>query len=121
MDRLIFLTKISAFRSFKTIFDNNPHVDEYVDKIDGEVFHDHYKINNNTNTTVPLIEQILKFWQFDNFDNIEPELYFTDKEIKLAKQIIKEHCDGKFGTLLISNRYKGEGKELIQQKLDEYN
>ena len=37
------------------------------------------------------------------------------------KQIIKEHCDGKFGTLLISNRYKGEGKELIQQKLDEYN
>ena len=59
--------------------------------------------------------------KFDDFDDIEPELYFTDKEIKLSKQIIKEHCNGEFGTLLISNRYKNEGKELIQQKLDEYN
>ena len=84
------------------------------------VFNDHYRIYSKE-TKIPLLEQILKFWQFDDFDNIEPELYFTDKEIKLSKQIIKEHCNGEFGTLLISNRYKNEGKELIQQKLDEYN
>ena len=108
------------FQVVHTIFDNNPYVDGFIDSFEEDVFNDHYRIYSKKIKT-PLLEQILKFWQFDNFDNIEPELYFTDKEIKLAKQIIKEHCDGKFGTLLISNRYKGEGKELIQQKLDEYN
>ena len=102
------------FQVVHTIFDNNPYVDGFVDSFDEDVFNDHYRIYSKKIKT-PLLEQILKFWQFDNFDNIEPELYFTDKEI------IYEHCNGKFGTLLISNRYEGEGKELIQQKLDEYN
>ena len=93
MDRFIFLTKISTDRSSKTIFDNNPHIDGYVDKIDGEVFHDHYKINNNTNTPVPLIEQILKFWQFEEkeYKDSQPELYFSDDEINLGNKIIKEY------------------------------
>jgi len=39
----------NPFLNAKTIFDNNPYVDGYKDEIDGEVFHDHYKINNNTN------------------------------------------------------------------------
>ena len=108
------------FQVVYTIFDNNPYVDGFVDSFEGDVFNDHYRIYSKE-TKVPLLEQMLKFWQFEDYSNIEPELYFTDKEIKLSKQIIKEHCDGKFGTLLISNRYKNEGKELIQQKLDEYN
>ena len=110
------------FKVVNTIFDNNPYIDGFIDSFEGDVFNDHYRIYSKE-TKTPLLEQMLKFWQFDNFDNIEPEIHFTDKEISLSKSIINKHCwtKEKFGTLLISNRYEGEGKELIQQKLDEYN
>lgn len=107
------------FQVVHTIFDNNPYIDGFTNSFEEDTFNDHYRIYDKDNE--PLLEQILRFWQFEDTSNIEPELYFTDKEIKLSKKIIQEHCDGEFGTLLISNRYKGEKKELIQQKLDEYN
>ena len=43
------------------VFFNNPYVDDFVDSIDGEVFHDHYRIYDEENTDVPLIKQMLKF------------------------------------------------------------
>ena len=107
------------FKVVHTIFDNNQYVDGFVDSFEGEVFNDHYRITDGTD--VPLMEEILRFWQFDTFDDIEPEIYFSKEEIELGDQIIKEHCDGEFGTLLISNRYDGDGVERIQQKIDEYN
>jgi hypothetical protein len=107
------------FKVVHTIFDNNQYVDGFVDSFEGEVFNDHYRITDGTD--VPLMEEILRFWQFDTFDDIEPEIYFSKKEIELGDQIIKEHCDGEFGTLLISNRFDGDGAERIQQKIDEYN
>lgn len=109
------------FQVVHTIFDNNPYVDGFIDSFKGEVYNDHFRIYDENNSEIPLMEQILKFWQFDDFENIEPELYFTDNEKKLSKKIIKEHCDGNFGTLLISNRYEGKGKDIIQQKINEYN
>lgn len=107
------------FQVVHTIFDNNPYIDGFTDLFKEDAFNDHYRIYDKENE--PLLEQILRFWQFEDISSIEPELYFTDKEIKLSKKIIQEHCGGEFGTLLISNRYTGEKKELIQQKLDEYN
>ena len=107
------------FQVVHTIFDNNPYIDGFIDSFEGEVFNDHYRITDGSDT--PLLEEILRFWQFDNFDNIEPELYFSDEERKLGDDIVIEHSNGVYGTLLISNRYNGEGRELIQQKLDEYN
>lgn len=107
------------FQVVHTIFDNNPYVDGFIDSFDGEVFNDHYRIYGNED--VPLMEEILKFWQFDNFEEIEPELYFSDDEKNLGNQIIKEHTNGKeFGTLLISNRFDGTGIEKIQKTLDWY-
>jgi hypothetical protein len=109
------------FEVVHTIFDNNPYIDGFVDSFEGEVFNDHYRIYDDIGIyQIPLMEEILKFWQFDNFDDIEPELYFSKEEIELGDQIIKEHCDGEFGTLLISNRFDGVGVEKIQQKIDEY-
>jgi hypothetical protein len=107
------------FQVVHTIFDNNPYIDGYIDSFDGEIFNDHFRIYDKDDE--PLLEQILRFWQFDNFDNIEPELYFSDEEKILGDKIIKEHCDGDFGTLLISNRYKDEGRDKIQNILDKYN
>ena len=106
------------FEVVHTIFDNNPYVDGFIDSFDGEVFNDHYRIYGNQD--VPLMEELLRFWQFEEFDDIEPEVYFSKEEIELGDRIIKEHCDGEFGTLLISNRFDGVGIEKIQQKIDEY-
>ena len=108
------------FKVVHTIFDNNPYVDGFIDEFVGEVFNDHYKLYEHPREDVPLLEQILKFWQFDNFDGIEPEIYWSDSEKELGDKIIKEHTDGNFGTLLIANRYKNDSVDLIQNKLDEY-
>ena len=108
------------FKVVHTIFDNNQYVDGFVDSFEGDVFNDHYRIYNG-DEDVPLLEQMMRFWQFDTFDDIEPEIYFSKEEIELGDQIIKKHCDGEFGTLLISNRFDGDAVEKIQQKIDEYN
>tara|TARA_R110001606_G_scaffold352614_1_gene503014 strand:- start:812 stop:1408 length:597 start_codon:yes stop_codon:yes gene_type:complete len=106
------------FEVVNTIFDNNPYVDGFIDSFKDDAFNDHYRITDGGNT--PLMEEILRFWQFDDFDDIDPELYFSLDEIKLGNRIIKEHCDDKFGTLLISNRFDGDGSDLIQNKIDDY-
>ena len=43
------------------IFQNNPYIDEFKDKIKGEIFHDQYRIYDNNTPDIPLLEQILKF------------------------------------------------------------
>lgn len=107
------------FQVVHTIFNNNPYVDGFIDSFEGDVFNDHYRITDGSDT--PLMEELLRFWQFDNFNDIEPELYFSDEEQKLGDKIINQHCSGDFGTLLISNRFDGIGLEKIQQKINEYN
>ena len=107
------------FKVVNTIFDNNPYVDGFIDSFEGDVFNDHYRIYGNTD--IPLMEEILRFWQFDNFDNIEPELHWSKEEVEFGDKIIKEHCNGDFGTLLISNRFDGIGIKKIQQVVSDYN
>ncbi len=108
------------FKIVHTIFDNNPYVDGFIDSFEEDVFNDHYRIYDG-DEDCPLLKQMLRFWQFDNFKDIDPEIYWTKEEIIFAKSIIKEHCKGKFGTLLLSNKYKEEGKDKIQKIIDEYN
>ena len=88
-------------------FDNNPHIDSFVDEYDGEVFHDHYRIYDKDNVDVPLVKQILKFWQFTDEEIIDcqPEIYWTDEEKKLGDNIVDNHVKGDFGFLLISDRF----------------
>ena len=90
------------------IFDNNPYVDDFVDSVSGEIFHDHYRIYDKNNTDVPLAKQMLKFWQFSNteMEDYLPEMYWTDDEKKFGDKIIKEYIgDGDFGCLLMSDRF----------------
>tara|TARA_B110000285_G_scaffold147213_1_gene164291 strand:- start:2369 stop:3217 length:849 start_codon:yes stop_codon:yes gene_type:complete len=109
------------FEVVHTIFDNNPYIDGFVDSFEGEVFNDHYRIYDDIGIyQIPLMEEILKFWQFDNFDDIEPEIYWSDSEKQLGDDIINEHVKGDFGTLLISNRFDANGVEKIQSKINEY-
>ena len=92
----------------ETIFKNNPYIDCFKDYVLGEVFHDHYRIYDENNLDTPLVEQILKFWQFDEqeYEDSQPELYWTDEEKKFGDNIIKEYVgDGEYGSLLVSDRF----------------
>ena len=90
------------------VFYNNPYVNDFVDSIDGEVFHDHYRIYDEENTDVPLIKQMLKFWQFseNEYKDYLPEIYWTDEEKELGNKIIRKYVGDKdFGCLLMSDRF----------------
>ena len=72
----------NPFKTVNYIFDNNPYVDGFLDDLDGEVFHDHYRIYDKDKLDIPLIKQMLKFWQFEDIemDDYIPEIYWTDEE-----------------------------------------
>ena len=98
----------NPYQTMEYVFRNNPYVDAFVDTIMDEVFHDHYRIYDSQNSEIPLVEQMLKFWQFtpDEYKDSSPELYFTDEEKDIGDTIIKNHAPDGFGTLLLSNRFK---------------
>jgi len=90
------------------VFNNNPFVDEFVDEIDGEVFHDHYRIYDKDNTDIPLIIQMLEFWQFtdEELSDSQPEMYWSVEEKEFGDKIIHQNArDSEFGCLLISDRF----------------
>tara|TARA_A100001011_G_C14306907_1_gene843590 strand:+ start:53 stop:922 length:870 start_codon:yes stop_codon:yes gene_type:complete len=104
------------------IFTNNPYVDDFIDSIDGEIFHDHYRIFDKKNTDIPLIKQMLRFWQFNDNDMKDylPEIYWTNKEKELGNDIIRKYVgDDDFGCLLMSDRFgtqRGEYDEKSYNK-----
>ncbi len=102
------------------IFDNNSYVDEFVDEIDGEVFHDHYRIYDNDNTDIPLVKQMLEFWQFteEEMSDSQPEMYWSDDEKKLGDAIIHEAADdSEFGCLLVSDRFGQNGDKVFDDDI----
>ena len=107
------------------IFQNNPYVDKFIDKLDGEIFHDHYKIYNENIDKIPLLEQILNFWQFTEEEYLDsaPEIYFNNEEKEFGDKIIKRLLNGKeFGYIGASSTYgTSPGTNLIIDKIKEYN
>jgi|TARA_Y100000296_G_C5146020_1_gene243710 hypothetical protein len=90
------------------IFSNNPYVDFFVDFYEDEIYHDHYRIYDKENIDVPLIKQMLKFWQFEEneMEDCRPEMYWSDEEKEFGDEIIKQVVgDDEFGGLLLSNRF----------------
>ena len=105
----------------QTIFDNNPYVDKYKDFIVGEIFHDHYRVYNKDNSDIPLLEQMLKFWQFeeDEYIDSKPEMYWSDEEKSLGDTIIKNTIgDDEFGCLLVSDRFGTQRGKHHQESYD---
>jgi len=90
-----------------TIFNNNPYINGFVDEIEGEIFHDQYRIYNINNPDIPLLDQMLKFWQFeeDEYKDSQPEIYWSKEEKELGDYIINKYTKNNFGCLLISNRF----------------
>ncbi len=110
----------NPFANVENVFKHNPYVDDFVDEYDGEVFHDHYRIYDTNYPDIPLVEQMLRFWQFEEneYQDSTPEIYFSDEEIELGDRIIAEHTSGEFGCLLISDRYDYSMDRLIEGAID---
>ena len=103
----------NPFNNIHYVFDNNPYVDGFKDSIEGEVFHDHYRVYDKNKIDIPLIKQMLKFWQFTEEEYVDstPELYFSDKEKQKGDEVIKQYVgDEEFGGLLITSRFEGVSK-----------
>ena len=98
----------NPFGNAELVFKNNPYVDGFINDINDEVFHDHYRIYDLNNIETPLIVQMLNFWQFTEEETQDylPELYFSPEEIKIGNDIIEKYTTGKFGTLLLTNTVK---------------
>lgn len=110
----------NPYKTMEYIFRNNPYVDSFTDTIVDEIFHDHYRRYDINETEVPLLEQMLDFWQFtpEEYKDSSPELYFTDREKAAGDNIIKKYAPTGFGTILISNRFEsGRDSEFIQKVL----
>jgi hypothetical protein len=103
----------NPFNNIHYVFDNNPYVDGFKDSIEGEVFHDHYRVYDEFKISIPLIKQMLKFWQFTEEEYVDstPELYFSDEEKQKGDEVIKQYAgDEEFGGLLITSRFEGVSK-----------
>jgi hypothetical protein len=116
----------NPFENAELVFKNNPYVDEFIDDIEDEVFHDHYRIYDLNNIEVPLIIQMLKFWQFtdEEIQDYLPELYFSPEEIKIGNKIIETYTKREFGTLLLTNTvkeyYSDDINNLLLKELEQY-
>jgi len=101
-------------------FANNPYVDGLVDDLKGEIFHDHYRVWKK-NIEEPLVEQILRFWQFSDSEikDAAPELYYSEEEKELGDKLIKKYFgDEEFGGLILSTSELAKG-EFYGGKIDE--
>mgnify|MGYP003628061794 FL=1 len=103
------------------IFVNNPYVDGFIDSEAGEIFHDHYKIYDELNSKVPLVEQMLKFWQFkeDEFLDSTPDIYFSKDEIEFGDNLfgyIKP-----YGYIALTSTYgKTADVHMLVDKVNEF-
>lgn len=98
-------------------FNNNPYIDGFVDEVAGDIFHDQYRIYDTVTTDVPLLEQMLKFWQFNEseYSDSQPEIYWSEEEIILGDSIIKNHCLEEFGCLLVSDRFGTQRGKYVEE------
>ncbi len=123
------------FNNVIEIFKNNPYVDGMIDEIpiNIPVFHDHFRVYDKSKPDTPLIQQMLKFWRFEDNEMIdcEPELYWSIDEIKQGDDIIKQHFNNMdFGFLYIDDSFlltipelsndMIRRKNLIQNQINKY-
>ena len=103
------------------VFQNNPYVDKFIDSFEGEIFHDHYKIYDDDNDKIPLMDQMLKFWQFtkDEYVDSTPDIYFSKDEQKFGDKILGSLKN--FGYIGVSSTYGlTADTQILTNKIKEY-
>lgn len=115
------------FTNVEIVFKHNPYVDAFIDDITEEVFHDHYRIYNLNTPEIPLVVQMMKFWQLSETEYADhlPELYFSEEEKEVGDSIIQHYIGNKsYGTLLLTNTvqeyYSDQTNKLLLDRMQEY-
>lgn len=123
------------FNNIIEIFKNNPYVDGMIDEIPYgmPVYHDHFRIYEETNPHIPLVKQMLKFWRFElhEIEDCQPELYWDENEQNIGNEIINNLFKGdEFGFLYIDNnglppscnspKHIKEKETLIQNEISKH-
>ena len=103
------------------IFSNNPYVDSFIDSFEGEIFHDHYRIYDENDDKIPLLEQMLKFWQFKKKEYLDstPDIYFSKEEKSFGDKILGSLKN--FGYISVSSTYGTTANtKVLRDKIKEY-
>jgi len=106
----------NPFNNIIEVFKDNPYVDGMIDEIpsDFPIYHDHFRIYDPNNADIPIAQQILKFWRFEEheMEDCQPELYWDNEEKKIGDETIKNLFKNQpFGFLYIDDKFVvGDGK-----------
>ena len=103
------------------VFLNNPYVDDFVDEYGDEVFHDHYRIFDESNDKIPLVNQMLKFWQFEDGEMVDttPDFYPTDEEMDWFTHF---HDYDEYGYISASSTFGDTAEpDVMLNKIKEHN
>jgi hypothetical protein len=108
-----------ASKISEIVFESNPYVDGFVDDIDGEIFHDHYKIFDESNDKVPLLKQMLMFWQFKDDEMLDttPDFYPNEEEKEWIKRFTQRWELDKYSYISVSSTFgnTSDSNILIEQ------
>lgn len=110
----------NAVDTVNNIFKNNPYVDDFIDSVDGEIFHDHFKIYDEESDKIPLAKQMLKFWKFKDNEIIDttPDFYPTEEELNWFNNFNKYND---YGYILASSSFEnGDPIENLLSVIDDY-
>ena len=112
------------------IFKNNPYVDGFLDEVQEEVYHDHFRIYNPEQEQIPLVQQMLMFWGLTEEESRDclPELYFSEEEKAYGDSLISKYFGTEpFGGLISTTSqltpgkfFENEQNRKLQQTLLEY-
>jgi len=113
----------NPFNNVIEIFKNNPYVDGMIDEIPQGVpiYHDHFRIYDPKNADIPLIQQMLKFWRFEDheMEDCLPELYWGEEEIEEGNQLIKQMFgEEEFGFLYVDDLFFIQNPEYSDERIE---
>lgn len=79
------------------LFKNNPYVDGIVDEWDGEIYHDHFRVYDDSDPNDPLVLQMLRFFRVSPSIDIDyaPMLFFSNEEEIDYGEFVVDHFEAK--------------------------
>lgn len=116
----------NPYLNVRNCFNNNPHVDAFIDSFDGEIYHDHFRIKNHLVLNDPLVLQMARFHKIDlglDSDHI-PEVYFSDDEVEQFEKVRREYFGndeyGAFSIRHVEGMNMNGWIEGVEEKLSKY-
>lgn len=113
----------NPFNNVVEIFQNNPYVDGMIDDIPTgmPVYHDHFRVYDTNDPNIPLVEQMLKFWNFndDEIVDSQPELYWSSDEMDEGDRLISKYfSDTDYGFLYLDDIFFVETDNVLREPLN---